>query len=58
MKSAGAPELPEVWDEVIEPEVESLREDADHAASATGAVIAVDAKQGPPPEELRRAISS
>ena len=31
---------------------ESLHEDADRAASATGATVAVDAKQGSPPEEL------
>ena len=52
MMPTGAPELPEVWEEVIEPEVELLREDADRAASATGAVVAVDAKQGSPPESL------
>ena len=33
---------------------ESLHEDADRATSATGATVAVDAKQGSPPEELLR----
>jgi hypothetical protein len=58
MMPTGAPELQEVWEEVIEPGVESLREDAERAASATGAVVAAEAKQGSPPAELRRAISS
>jgi nucleotide-binding universal stress UspA family protein len=41
-----------MWDEVIEPDVESLREDAKRAASATGTEVALQVKPGSPPHEL------
>ena len=45
-------EVEAIWDELIAPEVESLREDAERAASATGADVEVETKPGSPPEEL------
>ena len=45
-------EVQRMWDEFIAPQVESLREDAELAASATGAEVAVEVKPGSPPEEL------
>jgi nucleotide-binding universal stress UspA family protein len=40
------------WDEVLAPKVDSLREDARRAASATGADVEVEAMAGSPPEAL------
>ncbi len=45
-------DLYEIWDAVVEPDVESLREDAERAASATGADVVVEAGPGSPPDEL------
>jgi nucleotide-binding universal stress UspA family protein len=42
----------QMWDEVLEPDVQSLREDAERAAADTRAVATVEAKPGSPPEEL------
>jgi nucleotide-binding universal stress UspA family protein len=42
----------QMWDEVIEPDVELLRADAEGAASATGAEVVVDVRAGSPPEKL------
>jgi nucleotide-binding universal stress UspA family protein len=41
-----------MWDEVLEPDVESLRKDAEGAAAATRAEVTIEAKAGSPPEEL------
>ncbi len=41
-----------MWDEVIEPEVASLRTAAEHDASATGAEATVEAERGAPVDEL------
>jgi nucleotide-binding universal stress UspA family protein len=43
-----------MWDELLEPEVESLRADARQAAEATRADVDVDVRQGSPPEALKR----
>jgi nucleotide-binding universal stress UspA family protein len=48
----GRAELQGVWDEAIKPEVESLRKDAERAASATGADFSVEACSGSPIDEL------
>jgi nucleotide-binding universal stress UspA family protein len=48
----AGPDPQEIWDEVIEPKVESLREDAQREASATGAEVAVEVIPGSPPEQL------
>jgi nucleotide-binding universal stress UspA family protein len=40
------------WDDVLAPKVDSLREDARRAASATGADVEVEAMAGSPPEAL------
>jgi nucleotide-binding universal stress UspA family protein len=42
----------EMWDETIEPDMDSLRADAQHAAPQTGAEFTVEAKLGSPPDEL------
>lgn len=47
-----AGEVQWMWDEVIKPEVESLRKEAEGASSATGAESVVEAKSGCPPDEL------
>lgn len=48
----AGPEIQGMWDAVIEPDVESLRVDAERAASATGAEVALEVKSGSPPDEL------
>jgi nucleotide-binding universal stress UspA family protein len=42
----------EMWNEALEPDVESLRKDAEDAAEATGAEVTVEVKAGSPPKEL------
>lgn len=48
----GGSELQEVWDTVIAPDAQSLRERAEHSAAATGIEAAVEAAPGSPPEDL------
>ena len=48
----SGPDLQEIYDGVLEPRLESLSGDAQQAASATGADVAVEVKPGVPPEEL------
>jgi nucleotide-binding universal stress UspA family protein len=43
----------EMWDELLEGQVQSLREDAQRATVATGADAEVEAVPGAPPHELR-----
>jgi nucleotide-binding universal stress UspA family protein len=52
VSTSVGPEIQGMWDELIEPDVESLREDTKRAASATGAEVAVEVKPGSPPDEL------
>jgi nucleotide-binding universal stress UspA family protein len=52
MTPLGGAELQETWDEVITPEVHSLREATERAASGLGCEVAVDVKPGFPSEEL------
>jgi nucleotide-binding universal stress UspA family protein len=46
------PELQAIWDEVVHPDVESLRADAERAALATGADATVEVGPGSPIREL------
>lgn len=46
------PDLEEIGDELIEPQAESLLEDAEREASATGADVAVEVRVGSPMEEM------
>lgn len=48
----GGPNVQETWDELIAPDVESLREDTERAVRATGAEASVEVRPGDPPEEL------
>ena len=48
----SGPHVKGIWDELIEPDVESLREDAERAVRATGADASVDVRPGSPPDEL------
>ena len=48
----SGPDVQEIWDALIEPNVESLREDAERAVRATGADTSVDVRLGSPPAEL------
>lgn len=48
----GGPDVYEIWDTVIEPGVDSLRENAERAVSAAGADGVVEATPGSPPVEL------
>ena len=48
----SGPELQEIYDEVLEPGLESLRKDADRAASSTGADVALQVEPGVPSVEL------
>lgn len=48
----GGPDPQEIWDQVIEPEIESLREGAERAVSGAQAQAVVEIKPGSPREEL------
>jgi nucleotide-binding universal stress UspA family protein len=48
----SGPGVQEVWDALFEPDVGSLREDAERAVRATGADATVEVRPGDPPEEL------
>ncbi len=49
---ADGAELQEIWDDVVQPDVESLRADAERASLATGADVGVEAGPGSPIREL------
>ena len=49
---ADGAELQEIWDDVVQPDVEPLRADAERASLATGADVGVEAGPGSPIREL------
>jgi nucleotide-binding universal stress UspA family protein len=49
---ADGPELQAIWDDVVQPDVESLRADAERASLATGAEVTVEAGAASPIGEL------
>jgi nucleotide-binding universal stress UspA family protein len=50
--AADGPELQAIWDDVVRPDLESLRADAERASLATGAEFAVEARAASPIGEL------
>ena len=51
--TAADEEVQAMWDDVLEPAVETLREDAERAAGATGADAEVDVLRGRPADALK-----
>jgi nucleotide-binding universal stress UspA family protein len=45
-------EIQAMWDELIEPAVESLRTETEHAVAVSGAAVSVEVMPGSPPDEL------